>query len=176
MPANAERACLRLPPRVPRDVVLLRVRAWYRYNPVLGEFFRCRYDYPDGTRGFYIAEQGMSCAACLYLYCLTMSQYRTTHLYPRSITFPPQITWPSSANCGPSPSSSVTAFPPLWRVRTACFSWVDQRTAVGSLYSFICHLAHSECRIRNIDAEHVCSRNSVGKDGARARRLVYSAE
>ena len=30
----------------------------YRYNPVLGEFFRCRYDYPDGSRGFYIAEQG----------------------------------------------------------------------------------------------------------------------
>ena len=27
------------------------------YNPVLGEFFRCRYDYPDGTHGFYIAEQ-----------------------------------------------------------------------------------------------------------------------
>ncbi|PIL29953.1 hypothetical protein GSI_07864 [Ganoderma sinense ZZ0214-1] len=27
------------------------------YNPVLGEFFRCRYDYPDGSRGFYIAEQ-----------------------------------------------------------------------------------------------------------------------
>ncbi|TCD62818.1 hypothetical protein EIP91_006384 [Steccherinum ochraceum] len=27
------------------------------YNPILGEFFRCRYDYPDGTRGFYIAEQ-----------------------------------------------------------------------------------------------------------------------
>ena len=31
-----------------------------RYNPVLGEFFRCRYDYPDGTKGFYIAEQGTS--------------------------------------------------------------------------------------------------------------------
>ena len=31
-----------------------------RYNPVLGEFFRCRYDYPDGTKGFYIAEQGAS--------------------------------------------------------------------------------------------------------------------
>ena len=30
----------------------------HRYNPVLGEFFRCRYDYPDGSRGFYIAEQG----------------------------------------------------------------------------------------------------------------------
>jgi hypothetical protein len=30
------------------------------YNPVLGEFFRCRYDYPDGTNGFYIAEQGLS--------------------------------------------------------------------------------------------------------------------
>ncbi|EIN13332.1 Oxysterol-binding protein [Punctularia strigosozonata HHB-11173 SS5] len=27
------------------------------YNPVLGEFFRCSYDYPDGTQGFYIAEQ-----------------------------------------------------------------------------------------------------------------------
>ncbi|KAF7784781.1 hypothetical protein Agabi119p4_946 [Agaricus bisporus var. burnettii] len=27
------------------------------YNPVLGEFFRCRYDYADGTQGFYIAEQ-----------------------------------------------------------------------------------------------------------------------
>lgn len=25
---------------------------------MLGEFFRCRYDYPDGTQGFYIAEQG----------------------------------------------------------------------------------------------------------------------
>ncbi|KAF8665102.1 hypothetical protein AX16_000569 [Volvariella volvacea WC 439] len=27
------------------------------YNPVLGEFFRCRYDYPDQSQGFYIAEQ-----------------------------------------------------------------------------------------------------------------------
>ncbi|CCA73900.1 related to putative oxysterol-binding protein OSBP [Serendipita indica DSM 11827] len=27
------------------------------YNPVLGEFFRCRYDYSNGTRGYYIAEQ-----------------------------------------------------------------------------------------------------------------------
>ncbi|KAI0043627.1 Oxysterol-binding protein [Auriscalpium vulgare] len=27
------------------------------YNPVLGEFFRCRFDYPNGTHGFYIAEQ-----------------------------------------------------------------------------------------------------------------------
>ncbi|KAF9229827.1 Oxysterol-binding protein [Gyrodon lividus] len=27
------------------------------YNPVLGEFFRCRYDYSNGTRGFYVAEQ-----------------------------------------------------------------------------------------------------------------------
>ncbi len=29
----------------------------FRYNPILGEFFRCRYDYPDGSHGFYIAEQ-----------------------------------------------------------------------------------------------------------------------
>lgn len=27
------------------------------YNPVLGEFFRCRYDYPNGTQGFFVAEQ-----------------------------------------------------------------------------------------------------------------------
>lgn len=27
------------------------------YNPILGEFFRCRYEYPDGSEGFYIAEQ-----------------------------------------------------------------------------------------------------------------------
>jgi hypothetical protein len=27
------------------------------YNPVLGEFFRCRYEYEDGSKGFYIAEQ-----------------------------------------------------------------------------------------------------------------------
>ncbi|KAJ3512733.1 hypothetical protein NLJ89_g3353 [Agrocybe chaxingu] len=27
------------------------------YNPVLGEFFRCRYDYPDRSQAFYIAEQ-----------------------------------------------------------------------------------------------------------------------
>ncbi|GJJ08784.1 hypothetical protein Clacol_003003 [Clathrus columnatus] len=27
------------------------------YNPVLGEFFRCKFDYPDGTQSFYIAEQ-----------------------------------------------------------------------------------------------------------------------
>ncbi|TNY21181.1 hypothetical protein DMC30DRAFT_212636 [Rhodotorula diobovata] len=27
------------------------------YNPVLGEFFRCRYDYADGSAAYYIAEQ-----------------------------------------------------------------------------------------------------------------------
>jgi len=27
------------------------------YNPVLGEIFRCRYHYQDGSEGFYIAEQ-----------------------------------------------------------------------------------------------------------------------
>ncbi|KAK8854831.1 hypothetical protein IAR55_003570 [Kwoniella newhampshirensis] len=27
------------------------------YNPVLGEFFRCTYVYPDGSEGFYVAEQ-----------------------------------------------------------------------------------------------------------------------
>lgn len=27
------------------------------YNPVLGEFFRCSYEYGNGTRGYYVAEQ-----------------------------------------------------------------------------------------------------------------------
>ncbi|KAI8144394.1 hypothetical protein BJV82DRAFT_607205 [Fennellomyces sp. T-0311] len=27
------------------------------YNPVLGEYFRCRYNYEDGTEAYYIAEQ-----------------------------------------------------------------------------------------------------------------------
>jgi hypothetical protein len=27
------------------------------YNPILGEFFRCRYDYPNGTTAYYISEQ-----------------------------------------------------------------------------------------------------------------------
>lgn len=28
-----------------------------RFNPVLGEFFRCSYHYPDGSEAFYVAEQ-----------------------------------------------------------------------------------------------------------------------
>lgn len=31
-----------------------------RYNPVLGEIFRCRFEYADGSSGFYVAEQGQS--------------------------------------------------------------------------------------------------------------------
>lgn len=27
------------------------------YNPVLGEFFRCRWKYDNGTEGVYVAEQ-----------------------------------------------------------------------------------------------------------------------
>ena len=27
------------------------------YNPVLGEFYRCKYKYPDATEGYYVAEQ-----------------------------------------------------------------------------------------------------------------------
>ena len=46
--------------RVP--ALALRLLTLCRYNPVLGEFFRCRYDYSNGTQGFYIAEQGMDCA------------------------------------------------------------------------------------------------------------------
>lgn len=36
------------------------------YNPVLGEIFRCRFEYKDGSSGFYVAEQGtlFSIATC----------------------------------------------------------------------------------------------------------------
>lgn len=27
------------------------------YNPILGEFFRCKYEYSDGSSGFFVAEQ-----------------------------------------------------------------------------------------------------------------------
>lgn len=48
--------------RFPLHLISFRTlfRRKHRYNPVLGEFFRCRYDYADGTQGFYIAEQGKS--------------------------------------------------------------------------------------------------------------------
>jgi len=36
---------------------MVQVRTDDRYNPVLGEFFRCTYNYPDGSEGLYIAEQ-----------------------------------------------------------------------------------------------------------------------
>jgi len=47
-----------VPPLVSPRSLLTYSRLPRRYNPVLGEFFRCRYDYPNGTQGFYIAEQG----------------------------------------------------------------------------------------------------------------------
>ena len=42
----------------PPDDAVPRPLAFIRYNPILGEFFRCKYQYADGTKGFYIAEQG----------------------------------------------------------------------------------------------------------------------
>jgi oxysterol-binding protein-related protein 8 len=44
--------------RNPYPYVDFPLNIHYRYNPILGEFFRCRYDYSNGTQGFYIAEQG----------------------------------------------------------------------------------------------------------------------
>ncbi len=38
-------------------VMLMGADGEIRYNPVLGEFFRCSYNYSDGTEGFYVAEQ-----------------------------------------------------------------------------------------------------------------------
>ncbi|RUS19174.1 hypothetical protein BC937DRAFT_87889 [Endogone sp. FLAS-F59071] len=47
------------------DVVRYYLSGWHikpkgvkkPYNPTLGEHFRCRYNYPDGTQAFYVAEQ-----------------------------------------------------------------------------------------------------------------------
>lgn len=47
------------------DVVRYFLSGWHikvpgvkkPYNPVLGEYFRCRYEYSNGTVGYYIAEQ-----------------------------------------------------------------------------------------------------------------------
>ncbi|KAI9221299.1 oxysterol-binding protein [Blastocladiella britannica] len=47
------------------DVVRYYVSGWHirpkgvkkPYNPVLGEHFRCKYQYPDGTMGLFVSEQ-----------------------------------------------------------------------------------------------------------------------
>ncbi|KAJ3059322.1 hypothetical protein HK102_010054, partial [Quaeritorhiza haematococci] len=47
------------------DVVRYYLSGWHikpkgvkkPYNPVLGEYFRCRYQYPDGTEALYVCEQ-----------------------------------------------------------------------------------------------------------------------
>lgn len=92
----------------------------HRYNPVLGEFFRCRYDYPNGTQEFYIAEQGAisfppvlvrqkPCTVSpsspnLFIY---FWQFRTIHLYPRIITSRPRTRSVSSESSDQSPGSSA---------------------------------------------------------------------
>ena len=57
LPKGVKKPCVvsREPP--PRGHLTTSL-ASIRYNPILGEFFRCKYQYPDGTKGFYIAEQG----------------------------------------------------------------------------------------------------------------------
>lgn len=37
----------------------------HRYNPILGEIYRCRFEYKDGSSGFYVAEQGQSLSLCI---------------------------------------------------------------------------------------------------------------
>ncbi|KAJ3019185.1 hypothetical protein HKX48_002319 [Thoreauomyces humboldtii] len=47
------------------DVVMYFLSGWHirpkgvkkPYNPVLGEFFRCRWKFPDGSESFYVCEQ-----------------------------------------------------------------------------------------------------------------------
>jgi hypothetical protein len=96
----------------------------HRYNPVIGEFFRCRYDYPNDTQGFFIAEQGGPPQpnlpnSSLNLTTKVFDQYRIIHLYPHSTTFHPRTKLPSSASSGQNPNSSATPSPRRWRARTA---------------------------------------------------------
>lgn len=59
----------------------------YRYNPVLGEFFRCRYDYPNGTQGFYISEQGALHGTTPTFIRLNLSPCPVSHHPPISAFF-----------------------------------------------------------------------------------------
>jgi hypothetical protein len=110
-----------------------------RYNPVLGEFFRCRYDYPNGTQGFFIAEQGSYHymppvhwnVPFLLLMALFLLKSRTIHLYPPSITFHRRTRLLSSASFDQSPNFSATPSQQLWRVRAVSRLWAAQRTLVN---------------------------------------------
>ncbi|RCH83670.1 hypothetical protein CU098_001154 [Rhizopus stolonifer] len=56
------------------------------YNPVLGEFFRCKYQYEDGTEAYYIAEQVSHHPPCS-AYFYTCPQHKvviTGDLRPKS--------------------------------------------------------------------------------------------
>lgn len=150
-----------------------------RYNPVLGEFFRCRYDYPDGTKGYYIAEQGASgtcwleCALCAY-----------TGGWDGIVSHHPPI----SAFYYVSPENKVCIvgeLRPKSRFLGNSVSTVmegDNRVYLmgrpddGGEYQsrpdrFIsgegceAHLCGGRRRIRDHDAEHVCAGHSVGEDG-----------
>jgi len=111
-----------------------------RYNPVLGEFFRCRYDYPNSTQGFYIAEQGTSSRFrpshpdtrhAFFISLRPPIQSRIIHLYPPSTTFHQRTRLPSSASSDQSPNFSATPSRRRWRVRAELHSWVAQRTPVN---------------------------------------------
>ncbi|KAI0293551.1 hypothetical protein BC826DRAFT_1014737 [Russula brevipes] len=67
------------------------------------DFFRCRYDYPNGTQGFYNAEQ-VSHHPPIFAFYYVSLRTRSS----------------SSANSGQSPSSSATQSRRRWRVRAAC--------------------------------------------------------
>jgi oxysterol-binding protein-related protein 8 len=55
----------------------------------LGEFFRCRYDYSNGTQGFYIAEQGATYN--LFTVCRFISQSPFFLFYFLAVSHHPPI-------------------------------------------------------------------------------------
>lgn len=49
------------------------------YNATLGEIFRCSYKYPDGSEGFYVAEQGQSFVPAWPLVASRQCRHARTH-------------------------------------------------------------------------------------------------
>jgi hypothetical protein len=95
----------------------LERRLTVRYNPVLGEFFRCTYNYPDGSEGLYIAEQ-VSHHPVGLMYLLDPGKSLIASLsLPSSTSLPPMV-YLSLVNSSLNPSSWETAQRLSWKEKT----------------------------------------------------------
>ena len=154
------------------------VRSWQlshahrSYNPVLGEFFRCRYDYPDGTNGFYIAEQG-TLFAPYSATNLIINIPPVSHHPPVSVFFyisPANHVSilgelrPKSKFLGNSVSTTMEG-----ENRVTLLAKPDDGGTSFPFSFFETHLGslklYTPCRIRHNYAQYVCSRDFVWENG-----------